>query len=366
MILVVPEVGFATAPARSAVSRARTFKMPFSKQRAMGLEFHYYVPGCFQDPQSDIELGKYAAERGFEGVWIGDHLLPWLDNRPYTHQILPWLGAFMNEVPEVTVGTFVTCPIARYEPPVLAQALATLDNMYPGRFELGVGTGEALNEAQFIDGDWPDWETLASMLVESLEVIDRLWEAEEYVGYDGTHFQYDPMRLYTQPAEPLPTHWAAWGPKSAHKAGVHAGNLMTASPPEHISERLVPDFESGLAEAGRSLSDAHVSTQFTAHVGDPDALVDEIREKGEHTPHDTELDNPDPRDVQAAADAELAEMSDAEIREANNIVEDPSELVDRVTALDDAGVTRVILVSKVGDFRETIDVVADECMSAVE
>ena len=174
------------------------------------------------------------------------------------------------------------------------------------------------------------------------------------------------MRLYTQPAGPLPTHWAAWGPKSAHKAGVHAGNLMTASPPEHISERLVPSFESGLAEAGRSLSEAHVSTQFTAHVGDPDALVDEIREKGEHTPHDTELDNPDPRDVQAAADAELAEMSDAEIREENNIVEDPSELLDRVTALDDAGVTRVIFVSKVGDFRETINVVADEVMPAVE
>jgi len=74
----------------------------------MSLEFHYYVPGCFQDPRADIELGKYATERGFEGIWIGDHFLPWLDNRPFTHQVLPWLGAFMNEVPDITVGTFVT------------------------------------------------------------------------------------------------------------------------------------------------------------------------------------------------------------------------------------------------------------------
>jgi len=331
----------------------------------MGLEFHYYVPGCFQDPRSDVELGKYAAERGFEGVWIGDHFLPWLDNRPYTHQILPWLGAFMNEVPDVTVGTFVTCPTVRYEPPVLAQALATLDNMYPGRFELGVGTGEALNEAQFLDGEWPDWDTLSEMLAESLDVVETLWEADEYVDYEGDHYSYDALRLYTRPKSDLPTHWAAWGPRSARMAGEHAGNLMTASPPEHI-ERLVPRFEAGLDAAGRDPDDAHVATQLNAHVGDPDDLVAEIRERGEHTPHDTELDNPDPRDVQAAADAELAEMSDAEIREENNIVADPAELVDQIAALEDAGVTRVILVSKVGDYRETIDVVADEVMPAFE
>lgn len=332
----------------------------------MGIEFHYYVPGCFQDPRSDIELGKYAAEAGFEGIWIGDHFLPWLDNRSYTHQILPWLGAFMNEVPDVTVGTFVTCPTIRYEPPVFAQALATLDNMYPGRFELGVGTGEALNEAHFIDGEWPDWTTLAEMLVETLEIIEQLWEAEEYVSYDGEHYRYDDVRLYTQPVEPLQVHWAAWGPNSASKAGEHAGNLMTASPPEHIAERLVPRFEAGLDAAGREYENAHVATQLNAHVGDPDDLVAEIRRRGEHTPHDTELNNPDPRDVQAAADAELAEMSDADIRDENNIVTHPDQLIEQISALEDAGVTRIILVSKVGDRRETIDVVADEVMPAFE
>lgn len=328
----------------------------------MAIEFHYYVPGCFQDPRADIELGKYAAERGFEGIWIGDHFLPWLDNRPYTHQILPWLGAFMNEVPDVTVGTFVTCPTVRYHPPVLAQALATLDNMYPGRFELGVGTGEALNEAQFLDEEWPDWETLSEMLVEALDVIDLLWEADEFVSYDGDHYSYDSLRLYTQPGASLTTHWAAWGPKSARKAGEHAGNLMTASPPDHVADGLVPRFESGLETAGREPADAHVATQLNAHVGDPDALVEEIRRNGEHTPHETELDNPDPRDIQAAADAELAEMSDAEIREENNIIEDPARLVEQIEALESAGVTRVILVSKVGDLQDTIDAVADEVM----
>lgn len=323
------------------------------------VKFHYYLPGCFQDPKSDVQLGKYAAERGFEGIWVGDHFMPWLDNRPYTHQVLPWLGGLMNEVPDVTVGTFVTCPTVRYPPPVFAQALATLDNMYPGRFELGVGTGEALNEEPFLSGDWPEWETLADMLVEALEVVDLLWDADEYVDYDGTHYSYGPVRLYTQPKTPLPKHWAAWGPKSARRAGKHAGNLMTISSPEHIAERLVPAFESGLAAAGRDPEDAHVTTQLNVHVGDTDELVAEIRRNGEHTPHDTELNTPDPRDVQAAAEAELAEMSDDQIRAANNIVSDPRELVDQITALEKAGVTRIILASKVGDFRATVDAVAD-------
>lgn len=335
-------------------------------REASGMEFHYYVAGCFRSPREDIDLGAYAAERGFEGVWMGDHFLPWLDNRPYTHHALTWLAAFMNEVPDVTVGTFVTCPCFRYHPPVLAQALATLDTLAPGRLEFGVGTGEALNEAPFVDGEWPDWQTLADMLEESLDVIDRMWDAEEYVSYEGEHFAYDDVRLYTQPKAPLETHWASWGPRSAYRAGRRTGNLLTASPPKHIADRLVPAFEDGLADAGRSRADAHVSTQLTAHVGDPDELVAEIRRKGEHTPQDAELDNPDPREIQAVADEELAGMSDEAVRELNNVTADATDLVDEVAALEDAGVTRVLLVSKAGDPRRTIDAVAEQVMPAFE
>jgi coenzyme F420-dependent glucose-6-phosphate dehydrogenase len=330
------------------------------------MEFHYYVAGCFRSPREDIELGRYAAERGFDGVWIGDHFLPWLDNRPYTHHAVTWLSAFMNEVPDVTAGTFVTCPMFRYHPPVLAQAIATIDNLYPGRFEFGVGTGEALNETPFVDGDWPDWETLADMLEETLDVVDLLWEADEYVSYDGDHFAYDDVRLYTQAKQPLETHWASWGPRSAYRAGRRTGNLMTASPPGLIENRLLPAFEDGLSDAGRSLADAHVSSQLAAHVGDPAEIVAAIRRKGEHTPHDTELDNPDPRDIQTAAEEELAGMSDEEVRDLNNVTDDPTDLVEDVAALESAGVTRVIFVSKAGDPRRTVDAIADHVMPEFE
>ena len=330
------------------------------------MEFHYYVPGCFQDPQADIELGKYAIEHRFEGVWIGDHFLPWLDNRPYTHQILPWLGAFMNEVPDCVVGTFVTCPVVRYEPPVLAQALATLDNMYPGRFELGVGTGEALNEAQFYDGEWPEWKTLSDMLVESLEIIDLLWETDTYAEYQGKHYTYDKLQLYTAPKTSLRTHWAAWGPQSAQRAGEHAGNLMTVSSPEHIEKQLLPAFRTVLNKTKRTLEDAHVATQMNVHVGDPNNLCEQVRKKGEHTPSDTELDNPDPRNIQATANTELAKMTDEEICKENNITNDTDDIVEQVEALEAAGVTRVIMISKVGDLKHTIDAVENDVMPAFE
>ena len=83
-------------------------------------------------------------------------------------------------------------------------------------------------------------------------------------------------------------------------------------------------------------------------------------------PHDAEFDNPDPRDVQATADAELAEMSNAEIREEANIKADPMDLIDQLKTMEDAGVTRVIVISKVGDYEATIDALAEEVMPAFE
>lgn len=320
----------------------------------MSLEVHYNVYGCFRDPRADIELAKDAVEAGFEGIWIGDHFHPWIDSRPYTHHVLPWFGSLMAEIPDVPVGTSVTCPTMRYRPPVLAQALATLDNMYPGRFNLGVGTGEALNEEPFVDGEWPDWGTRAGMLIEAIHLMNRLWSEDEYLTHDGDYYRYEDITLYTRPKSDIDIHWAAWGPQSCRAAGRFADHLITAAPADLIADQIVPNFREGLDEADRSFADADVTTEFAANYGDPDALVAEIRERGEHIPDDTELDNPDPRDVQRVADDELAAMSDAEIRDANAITDDPDVFVEKLTALEEAGVSRVLVGSNCGDPRETI------------
>jgi coenzyme F420-dependent glucose-6-phosphate dehydrogenase len=319
----------------------------------MALEIQYNVQGCFRPPREDIKLAKAAVDAGFEGIWIGDHFMPWIDNRPYTHHPFPWFGSLMSEVSDVPVGTSVTCPTIRYRPPILAQQIATLDNMYPGRFNLGVGIGEALNEAHFLDNEWPDWHTLAEMLIESIEVMTELWSSTEYISYDGDHYQYEDIKLYTQPRAEIPIHWAGWGPNSCEYAGRFADHLITVESPETIQERIIPAFESGLEQSGRTLDDADISIEYSANVGDPDTLAKEIRELGEFIPVD-ELDNADPRAIQKEADERLSEMSDEQLVEQYMITRDPDPIVEQLEIYEEVGVDRILVGSQCGDPMDTI------------
>lgn len=319
----------------------------------MSLEVHINVGGCFQTPAEDIELAKEAVDAGFDGVWIGDHFHPWLDNRPYTHNVLPWLGALMNEVPDVPVGTSVSCPIFRYEPPIFAQAIATLDNMFPGRFELGVGVGEALNESPFVES-WPDWKTRSEMLVESLEIMRSLWETSDYISYSGDHYSYSDIQVFTQPKTDIDIHWAAWGPRSSQLAGKHADHVLTAAGAELIEDQVLPNFKKGRDGAGDE-GDYHVSNEIVANIGDPDELVAEARNKGELIPAD-ELDNPDPRSIQSIANDRLEDMSDEEVKEASLITDDPAEMVDALKSFEEAGVTRLLVTFNLGDPYHSVEV----------
>lgn len=325
----------------------------------MSLEIHFNVGGCFNEPAEDIELCKEAADAGFDGLWIGDHFHPWLDNRPYTHHVQPWLGALMNEVDDITVGTSVSCPIIRYEPPVFAQSIATLDNMFPGRFELGVGVGEALNEAQFHDGDWPSWGTRAEMLVEAIEIMRDLWESDDYITYNGNQYEYSDIQVFTKPKTDIDIHWAAWGPRSSQLAGEYADHVLTAAGPELIEEQVHPNFREGREEAGKTGEDYHVSTEITAAIGDPSELVSEVRERGELIPADTELNTPDPRDIQNVANERLAGMSDQEIQDAFLLTNEPADIVEAFNAFEEAGVTRVLVTFNVGDPSRAIQAFGD-------
>jgi len=323
---------------------------------SMSLEIHINVGGCFYTPKRDIELSKKAVDAGFDGVWIGDHFHPWLDNRPYTHHVLPWLGALMNEVPDVTVGTSVSCPMYRYEPPVFAQAIATLDNMFPDRFELGVGVGEALNEAPFVD-EWPGWGTRARTLVETIELMRKLWTESDYISYSGEQLEYSDIKLSTKPESDIDINWAAWGPKSSQLAGEHADHVLTAAGPELVEDQVLPNFRKG-REA--SDGDYYVSNEIVANVGNPEELVTEARERGELIPADTELDNPDPRSIQSVANNRLADMSDEEIKDALLITDDASELIDTFEAFEDAGVNRLLVTFNLGDPEEAIEAFGNE------
>lgn len=322
----------------------------------MGLEIHYKEPGVYVEPREGIEIARTAVDAGFEGVWTGDHFLPWLDTYDHTQHVLPWFGALMAEIPDVPVGPSVTCPIIRYHPPILAQAIATLDNMYPGRFQFGVGTGEAVNEAFFLDGEWPDWGTRVEMLLEALDLMEDLWYDDAYRSHHGTHYDYEDVTLYTRPKTEVPVHWSGLGPRSCRIAGENGYHLLTLPPADAdpLPDHVVENYHAGLREAGVDPADRHLTVQVSVNFGDPDALVSTIRENDWYLPLDTEMDNPDPRSIRSVAADRLAEMSDAELREIYHITEDPGEIVDLFEAYEAAGVTRVIVEPVGADPAETI------------
>jgi coenzyme F420-dependent glucose-6-phosphate dehydrogenase len=325
----------------------------------MGLELHYHVGSSNQPPREGIDLAKYAVDAGFEGVWMGDHFYPFLDSKPNCNHIIPWFGSVMAEIPDVPVGTSVTCPLFRYEPPVLAQMLATLDNMYPGRLQFGVGVGEAVNEWPFIDGDWPDWGTRASMLVEAIEIIRQMWRHDGFTSYAGEYFEYDLLKLYTRPKAPLPIHWAAWGPTSAKYAGYAAGNMLTLAPASEIETVLNSRFETGLADSGRDKESAEVTATLSFNLGDPEAIVEGIRDAGEYVPVRDVIGEPDPRVILDRGQSELDKMSDDEIRDQFNVVDDLELVVEQLETYEQAGVDRVNISSGIGDARGDIDALAE-------
>ena len=318
------------------------------------MQFHYNVYGAFRSPREDVKLAKLAADAGFEGVWIGEHFHPWIESRPYAHHAFSWLSTVLAEVSDVEVGTSVCCPAYRFEPPVLAQMIATLDQLHPGRFNFGIGVGEAVNEAAFLDESWPDWRERASRVVESLDVMDTLWNHEGYIDYEGDDYCYNDISLVNKPTRAIDIHWAAWGPLSSKFAGRYAGNIITPAHPDHVSTTVIPNFHEGLTDSNRTKNESIVSVEMKANYGEVDSLVAEVRDRGEYVPAATELDNPDPRSVQRIANEKLDGLSDDEVVEATHISDDPEYFVDKILEYQDVGVDRMIIGSTCGDPGHTI------------
>ncbi|HYB04094.1 MAG TPA: LLM class flavin-dependent oxidoreductase, partial [Nitrososphaerales archaeon] len=132
------------------------------------------------DPKEFVNAASYAEEAGFSTVWFGDHIFPWFHSGKRSSFVWSMMPAALEKTDRIKVGPWVTVPTgARYHPAIIAQAAATLDNMYPGRLLLGFGTGEALNERPFWNDRWPKWEERMDRLTEGIRLIRQMWESKE-------------------------------------------------------------------------------------------------------------------------------------------------------------------------------------------
>ncbi len=198
------------------------------------------------------ELVGYAvdAERlGFDFEVSSDHYFPWVDEQGHAPYAWSLLGAVAYATERVELMTYVTCPTVRYHPAVVAQKAATLGVLSDGRFILGLGSGENLNE-HVVGERWPAVAERQDMLEEAVEIIRELLTGER-VTYDGVHFRVDSARVWDIPADPVEIAVAVSGAQSIARFAPLADHLVTTEPDADLLKGWDTARADAAAEAGQ-------------------------------------------------------------------------------------------------------------------
>jgi G6PDH family F420-dependent oxidoreductase len=237
-----------------------------------------YAVMCEQFHPTDlVRYSKLAEDNGFGALMVSDHFNPWVPQQGQSPLVWPLLGA-LGQATNLRMGTGVTPPGYRYHPAIVAQAAATLEAMYPGRFYLGVGAGEALNE-HIISDYWPEPPERLERLMESIEVIKKLFTGKT-VKHRGPYFRLESAKLWTMPPAPPPIYIATSGPIMSERTGRMADGIITVGAADEKIDLLMGRFEKGAREAGKDPSKMPRILQIHVSWADsePQALENAMRE----------------------------------------------------------------------------------------
>ncbi len=203
--------------------------------------------------QPEVLVGQavLAEQVGFDLVLGSDHFHPWVDDVSAAGFVWSWLGSVAARTESVELATSVTCPLFHYHPGMVAQAAATMDRLSEGRFILGTGTGENLNEGP-LGYSFPGYGERLDRMREALAIIRRLLSGEK-LDYEGRFYTTSKAKLYSPPTREVPVWMAAGGPKSAAFAGAHAGGLITSvKDPEDTKTQVMAPFHATSTETGNA------------------------------------------------------------------------------------------------------------------
>ncbi|HWE59207.1 MAG TPA: TIGR03557 family F420-dependent LLM class oxidoreductase [Solirubrobacteraceae bacterium] len=192
------------------------------------MKLGYFLSSEEFGPLELVAQAVQAQEAGFEDLWISDHFHPWNDEQGHSGFVWATIGAIAQAAPGMGVTTAVTCPTVRTHPAVIAQAAATAAVLLGGRFVLGVGTGEALNE--HILGDrWPSAPERREMLEEAVSIIRQLWLGGVQ-SHRGKHYQVDRAQVYDLPEQLPKILVSGFGPRSVELAAKIGDGFVTVEP----------------------------------------------------------------------------------------------------------------------------------------
>jgi coenzyme F420-dependent glucose-6-phosphate dehydrogenase len=290
-----------------------------------------------QTPAQLIENARRAEEIGFTFALISDHYHPWTDRQGQSPFVWSVIGGIAQATDRLSLGTGVTCPTLRIHPAVIAQAAATSAAMMPGRFFLGVGSGENLNE--HITGErWPAADTRQDMLEEAIEIIRQLWEGGSQ-SYQGAYYIVENARVYTLPQEPPPLLVAAAGPKAADLAARAGDGLIGTAPDKALIDNFHNSGGQGPIYGQITVCWApdEAAARKTAHEWWPNAAI----------PGELGQELPLPRHFEQAAGS----VTEDDVAQAIVCGPDPERHLDGVRKYVDAGYTHVY-VHQVGPDQE--------------
>jgi coenzyme F420-dependent glucose-6-phosphate dehydrogenase len=196
------------------------------------MEIGYKLSSEEHGPNELVRCAILAEEHGFGFAMISDHFHPWIDRQGQSPFVWSVIGAIAQATKRLRLGTAVTCPTVRVHPAIVAQAAATAATMLPGRFFLGVGTGENLNE-HIVGEGWPETDVRQARLVEAIQVIRQLWQGG-FQSHHGSFYTVENARIYTLPPQPPTLMVAVGGSKGVEIAAVHGDGMIGTEPDKKI------------------------------------------------------------------------------------------------------------------------------------
>ena len=291
---------------------------------------------------SELVPQALAAERaGFDALNVSDHYQPWWEPGHSGHA---WtlLGAIGQATESIPIGTGVTAPVHRHNPAVVAQFATTVEELFPGRAFLGIGSGESLNETP-CGMDWPAPDEQVDRLEEALEIISRLLDGER-LDHGGRFYTTKAAYLHTRPERRPPVYVSAFGPRAAAVAGRYGDGLWTLADPESAPE-LIDAYRAACDDAGRPSGEIILQTGFS-WAEDADAALEGARVWKATMPEEFFTDDwHDPRAMQEHA---AERFSDEDFKEQYIVGPDPEAHVERIREVEQLGATVVCLQNASG------------------
>jgi coenzyme F420-dependent glucose-6-phosphate dehydrogenase len=307
---------------------------------AQTMRFGYKASAEQFGPRELLDFAVSAEQVGFDSVVVSDHFQPWRHTGGHSPFSFAWLGAVGERTERVLLGTSVVAPSYRYHPGIVAQAMATLGVLFPGRVMLGVGTGEAMNEVP-LGVDWPEQKVRFQRLKEAVLLMQQLWR-EDRVNFDGEHFQTENATVYDRPADGVPLYIAASGPAAARLAGrLGDGFICTSGKGRELYvEKLLPAVREGAEKAGRQFADLDlmIEMKVSFDVDRARALEDTSNWGALALTPDEKTGVEDPVEMERLADALPVERAASRWI----VSDDPDEHVDRILEYIEMGFTHLV------------------------